>query len=298
MRINVTRVFVFCLVVAFVVAATVPSPAQAQVTGLLAKVKERGKLLCGVNTQLPGFGFLDKTDNTFKGFDTDFCRVLAAGLFGDLSKVEFIPVPAAADRFPKLASGDIDVLIRNTTFTFGRDTKEGGEFMPTTLYDGSSILVKASTKYAKLEDFKDPRSVPRRAPPMSASSAKSWPPKASSSRLAPMTRLITLRSLIRIAATPPPRTFRSLLHAKQTVRTAPTGESDLSLSRSRWVPPSNRARHSGGSRPLDDLRHLHPGGKRRHFQECGRDGEDHDRPRTEATPGRRRKEHAPREPGL
>ncbi len=155
MKINVTRVFVFCLVVVFVVAATVPTPTQAQVTGLLAKVKERGKLLCGVNTQLPGFGFLDKTDNTFKGFDTDFCRVLAAGLFGDLSKVEFIPVPAAADRFPKLVSGDIDVLIRNTTFTFGRDTKEGGEFMPTTLYDGSSILVKTSTKYAKLEDFKD-----------------------------------------------------------------------------------------------------------------------------------------------
>src|SRR5262245_45302559 len=100
--------------------------------GLLAKVRDRGMIVCGVNPQIPGFGFLDTADNTFKGFDPDFCRVLAAAVFGDSSKIEFRPIAAAADRFPALASGDIDVLIRNTTFTYGRDTKEGADFGTTT----------------------------------------------------------------------------------------------------------------------------------------------------------------------
>jgi len=135
------------------VSLTAPAVTQAQTGGLLAKVRERGMIVCGVNPQIPGFGFLDTADNTFKGFDPDFCRVLAAAVFGDSSKIEFRPIAAAADRFPALASGDIDVLIRNTTFTYGRDTKEGADFGPTTYYDGSRIMVRTADNVTKLEDM-------------------------------------------------------------------------------------------------------------------------------------------------
>ena len=115
-----------------VVALAAPTLTYAQEGGLLAKVKARGKLVCGINNGVPGFGFIDAAKNTISGFDTDFCRVIAAGIFGDAKAVDFKPI-AAADRFTALQSGEIDVLIRNTTYTFDRDTKQGADFGPTIL---------------------------------------------------------------------------------------------------------------------------------------------------------------------
>jgi general L-amino acid transport system substrate-binding protein len=141
--------------VLLLIAASAPGLTMAQSASLLDAVKARGTLKCGVNPGVPGFGFLDTASNTFSGFDPDFCRALAAALFGDASKVEFIPIAAAADRFPKLAAGEIDVLIRNTTFTAGRDTKEGADFAPTTYYDASTLMVRTADGLTKLEDLKD-----------------------------------------------------------------------------------------------------------------------------------------------
>lgn len=153
MRSRFITLFVALLMIA---AITTPAITQAQEnTGLLATVRARGNLICGVNPQIPGFGFLDTADNTFKGFDPDFCRVLAAAIFGDATKVEFRPIAAAADRFPALRAGDIDVLIRNTTFTYGRDTVEGADFGPTTFYDASTIMVRTADNVTKIEDMAD-----------------------------------------------------------------------------------------------------------------------------------------------
>lgn len=150
------KVFTLIMVLLMIVAAAAqPTRTYAQEGGLLAKVKARGKLLCGVNPAIPGFGFLDPTDNTFKGFDPDFCRVIAAAIFNDATKVEFKPIQAAADRFPALTAGDIDVLIRNTTFTAGRDTQDGADFGPTTYFDASTILVRTADNIKKLDDLKD-----------------------------------------------------------------------------------------------------------------------------------------------
>jgi len=145
------------LITALAVTSTVSvsSVATAQTESLLDKVKTRGSLVCGVNPGIPGFGFLDTVDNTFKGFDPDFCRVVAAAVLGDATKVEFSPIAAAADRFPALASGSIDVLIRNTTFTASRDSKEGADYAPTTFYDASTVMVRTADDLATLEDLKD-----------------------------------------------------------------------------------------------------------------------------------------------
>ncbi len=76
--------------------------------GLLDEVKARGYVICGVNAGLPGFSAQDEEGN-WSGLDVDFCKAIAAGIFGDSSKVEFVGLNAA-QRFPTLASGKIDVL--------------------------------------------------------------------------------------------------------------------------------------------------------------------------------------------
>lgn len=148
-----SRILALLLIASFALMA-LPHTANAQGDGLLAKVKARGKLVCGINGGLQGFGFVDSKTNTFSGFDVDYCRVVAAAIFGDATKVDFKSV-AAADRFTAIASGEIDVLFRNTTNTFDRDAKQGADFGPTTFYDGQTVLARAADKLAKLTDLKD-----------------------------------------------------------------------------------------------------------------------------------------------
>lgn len=130
-----------------------PAPA-AQASGFgetLATVQARGKLICGSNSQVPGFGYVDASGN-FSGFDVDYCRALAAAIFGDSTKVEFRPV-TASERFTALQSGEIDILSRNTTWTLVRDTELGGNFTATTFYDGQGMMVPADSGMTTLKDL-------------------------------------------------------------------------------------------------------------------------------------------------
>ena len=110
---------------------------------VLDTVLERKSLVCGVNGQLPGFSFVD-SKGEYSGLDVDYCRAIAAALFDDPSKVEFRNL-SAQERFTALAAGEIDVLIRNTTWTVNRDTSLGLEFMPTTFFDGQGMLVTTAS---------------------------------------------------------------------------------------------------------------------------------------------------------
>ncbi|QGG96141.1 amino acid ABC transporter substrate-binding protein [Actinomarinicola tropica] len=117
---------------------------------LLASVQEAGTLVCGVNDAVPGFGVIDEEGN-FSGFDIDYCRVIAAAVLGDADAVEYRPL-AAADRFTALQSGEIDVLVRNTTWTATRDGGEGAAFAMTTFYDGQGMMVR-SGEYSSIDDM-------------------------------------------------------------------------------------------------------------------------------------------------
>jgi general L-amino acid transport system substrate-binding protein len=130
------------------VAAT-PAPPPAE--GRLALVQDRGQLICGVNGGLPGFSFLDAATGETTGFDADFCRAVAAAVLGDPTLVEFRPLNADA-RGPALQTGEIDVLIRNTTWTVQRDT-DWGLFAPTTFYDGQGMMVRAADGIGSLADL-------------------------------------------------------------------------------------------------------------------------------------------------
>ena len=108
----------------------------------LDSVKQKGFLQCGVNTGLLGFGAPDDKGN-WTGFDVDYCRAVAAAIFGDATKVKFTPL-SAKDRFTALQSGEIDMLARNTTWTMSRDAQLGLLFTGVNYYDGQGFMVKKS----------------------------------------------------------------------------------------------------------------------------------------------------------
>ena len=97
------------------------SIAEAQQT--LKTVQDRGSLICGVSQGLEGFSFKDDKGD-WSGFDVDFCRALAAAIFNDPSKVQYVPL-SAAERFDALKNKQIDVLSRNSTWTMGREIDFG-----------------------------------------------------------------------------------------------------------------------------------------------------------------------------
>ena len=134
-------------------AEVTPAPTQAPPPpeGRLALVLSRGELICGVNGGLPGFSFLEEGEGTWSGFDVDYCRAVAAAVLGDADAVEYRAL-TANDRGPALQTGEIDVLIRNTTWTVSRDTS-WGLFVPTTFYDGQGMLVRESVGAETLEDL-------------------------------------------------------------------------------------------------------------------------------------------------
>jgi general L-amino acid transport system substrate-binding protein len=117
----------------------------------LEAVQSRGTLICGVNGQLPGFSFLDPEGN-YSGFDVDFCRAVAAAVLGDANAVEFRPT-TTQERFTVLQTGEIDVLMRNTTWTLSRDTDLGLNFTATTFYDGQGIMVPVDSGITTVEDL-------------------------------------------------------------------------------------------------------------------------------------------------
>ena len=107
----------------------------------LDDVKAKGFVQCGVNTGLAGFSAPD-AKGEWAGLDADFCRAVAAAVFGDGTKVKFTPLNAK-ERFTALQSGEIDVLSRNTTWTINRDTALGLNFAGVTYYDGQGFMINA-----------------------------------------------------------------------------------------------------------------------------------------------------------
>jgi general L-amino acid transport system substrate-binding protein len=134
-----------------------PDPAETTTTAadviddtqdgdLLDTVIDRGELNCGVSGSAVAFSET-QPDGSQTGFDADYCRAVAAALFGDADAVEFSPL-TAAERFTAVQTGAIDVLMRNTTWTQSRDTEVGMDFGPTTYYDGQQLMARESAGFS------------------------------------------------------------------------------------------------------------------------------------------------------
>jgi len=139
------------LAAAALVAVVGWTAAPAARAGMLDRVMQRGRLVCGVNGGLPGFSYLNP-DGTWSGFDADYCRAVAAAVLGNPRAVEFVPL-TAAQRLPAVQTGEVDVLIRNTTWTLLRDTDNRLNFAPTIFYDGQGFMVRARSGVRQLRDL-------------------------------------------------------------------------------------------------------------------------------------------------
>ncbi len=122
------------------VAAAATFTAASASAATLDDVKAKGFIQCGVTTGLAGFAAPNNAGQ-WEGFDVDFCRAMAAAIFADPEKVKYTPT-TAKERFTALQSGEIDVLARNTTWTFSRDVNLGFEFVGVNYYDGQGFMVK------------------------------------------------------------------------------------------------------------------------------------------------------------
>lgn len=127
-----------------------PTTALAQ-NQTLETVRDRGVLLCGVNPNQTGMAVQSQTGR-WDGMGIDLCRAFAAATLGDASAVEYIPVTART-RFPALQSGEIDILLRTTTWTYNRDTAQGIDFIASYYIETERILVRADSGLTNFSDL-------------------------------------------------------------------------------------------------------------------------------------------------
>lgn len=118
------------------------SQSQIEAQGsTLAQIRDRGMLLCGVDTALPGFAMPSEREG-WVGFEADLCRAYAAAFLGRADRVRFVPL-TTAERFEALADGRADILIRNTSWTMARDAQLPVSFVGVYYFDGQGFLTPA-----------------------------------------------------------------------------------------------------------------------------------------------------------
>ncbi|MCB0133180.1 MAG: transporter substrate-binding domain-containing protein, partial [Caldilineaceae bacterium] len=138
-------------------------PRAAATQSRLQTVRETGYLRCGIEGGLSGFSVVSGDPVFWKdglayfddaqGFDTDFCRVIAVAVFGTaVDHLYFIPLNVE-QRFQAVKDGTIDVLVRNTTCTAGRDIHVGIDFGPVIFHDGQKFLVPVDSDIYTLADL-------------------------------------------------------------------------------------------------------------------------------------------------
>lgn len=136
-----------CIIV--LTMALFPTPAGAG--EILARVQAKGVVRCGVSEGVLGFSLRDASGRWI-GFNADFCRAVAAAALGDPERVTFAPMTASA-RFPALLSGEIDLLLHNTTWTLGREAGLGVHFAGTLYYDGQAFMVSRKSGVRRVADL-------------------------------------------------------------------------------------------------------------------------------------------------
>lgn len=142
-------------------AAQAQTAAPEFASPILAAIKRRGRLNCGVHEGLVGFAYTDNRGE-WRGFDADFCRALAAAVLGNANAVRFVPL-TSSQRFEALRSGRVDVLWRSTSWTLEREAREGVRFAGINYYDGQGFLVRRSLNLASAAELNGARVCVQRA---------------------------------------------------------------------------------------------------------------------------------------
>jgi len=132
-------------------AVAIALPVAASAGEILDEIKERGKLRCGIYENVPALATLDD-QGEWQGFDVDYCRALAAAIFGDPEAVEFVTM-TFAQGMPAVKSREVDVAGLAITYTIGRDGELGFDFIGPTLYSGHGFMVHKRAGADKIEDL-------------------------------------------------------------------------------------------------------------------------------------------------
>lgn len=130
-------VLVLALLAVMAVGLSTMTSAQTEVGPITQAILDRGTLNCAAHGSLAGFGNVNDAGE-WSGFDVDVCRAVAAAVLGDATAVNF-RATIAADRPAVVQSGEVDMMVRNTTWTLSRDVQWGAIFGPTTFYDGQGV---------------------------------------------------------------------------------------------------------------------------------------------------------------
>ncbi len=134
-----------------VVPAAMAQPQQPAGADTLGAVRGRGMLACGVSTGVVGLSQADARGE-WRGLDADFCRAVAAALFGDAARVRFVPTTPQT-RFTALQSGEVDLLSRNTTWSFARDVPIGLSFTGVLMHDGQGFITRRELRLASAREL-------------------------------------------------------------------------------------------------------------------------------------------------
>ncbi|MBW6401305.1 amino acid ABC transporter substrate-binding protein [Roseomonas sp. HJA6] len=132
-------------------AAALAGWAGAASAATLDTIRQRGTLACGISQGFAGFSAPDSRGE-FRGLDADYCRAIAAAVLGDATKVRFVTL-TAQNRFTALQSGEIDVLLRNSTQTFLRGNTLGLRQLPVNFYDGQGFVVRRDANVQRVQDL-------------------------------------------------------------------------------------------------------------------------------------------------
>lgn len=125
--------------------------AQQPAADTLAAIHARGVVVCGVSTGVAGLSQADARGE-WRGIDTDFCRAIAAAVLGDPTKLRFVPTTPQT-RFTALQSGEVDLLARNTTWSFARDVPLGLAFTGVLVHDGQGFLARRNLNLTSARDL-------------------------------------------------------------------------------------------------------------------------------------------------
>jgi general L-amino acid transport system substrate-binding protein len=146
-----TRVAACCAVVAGMIGFAAESWAQEVKSPTMDAIKKRGELVCGVDTGIPGFAYQDSAGK-WQGLDVAYCRALATAVLGSADKVKYIGTTSKV-RFSVLQSGEIDVLIRDSTLTLTRNTELGLATGANNFFTGEAFMVKKALNVAHAKDL-------------------------------------------------------------------------------------------------------------------------------------------------
>lgn len=131
--------------------ASLPPQGDVPPGSTMDKIKQRGRLVVGVDQTTFLFGFRDPTSGQLQGFDIDIAKEIAKALFGSVEgHIQFKAI-SSQQRESALQSGDVDAVVR--TFTVNCSRLQKINFSSVYYEAGQRVLVPNTSTAAGLGDL-------------------------------------------------------------------------------------------------------------------------------------------------